>query len=339
MIDSAKMRQQTKKPEAVLKDTQPAAEKIIVSNTFKKDTSAIKEKAKVPVNFIDSLLVTDTRTALPTDSLNTDSTVMAAIIPVNKNDKPLTWQQDTAFTRLLGIIAAKSKTPSIYRDGSIHVSADKDYLFYLLISVILFLAIIKQLFPKYFQQLFRIMFQASFRQKQTREQLMQEKIPSLLLNTLFILTGGLFIALIAGIYKWLDTSFWLLTLYSITLLALVYMFKYLVIHLMGWAFQAREPANTYGFIVFLINKITGLALLPLLLLLAFSSGYILEVTVTIAFSLIALLLLLRYILSLTIIRGALSIHPIHFFIYLCAIELMPMLIIYKVLFNFTGKSN
>ncbi len=339
MIDSAKVQQLTKKPELIIKDTQPAVEKINVSPVLKKDSTATKAKPKTPANFIDSFLATTTVTANPTDSLHADSTVAAAIMPFKRNDKQLTWQQDTAFARLLSIISAKSKATSVNMDGSVHVSMDKDYLFYLLISVVLLLAVIKQLFPKYFQQLFRIMFQASFRQKQTREQLMQEKMPSLLLNLLFILTGGLFIALIAGIYKWLDTPFWLLTLYSITLLALVYMFKYLVIHLMGWAFQAKEQASTYGFIVFLINKIAGLALLPLLLLLAFSSGYILQVTVTVAFCLIALLLLFRYILSLTIIRSALSIHPIHFFIYLCGVELMPMLIIYKVLFNFTGKSN
>jgi len=164
-------------------------------------------------------------------------------------------------------------------------------------------------------------------------------LPSLMMNILFILVGGLFAALLANYYDWLKTSFWLITLYSITVLSLVYMFKYIVIQFTGWVFNAKESASTYSFIVFLINKMIGVALVPLLLLLAFSNGKVWDIAITIALGVIVLLFLFRYIISLRIIRGALNINPIHFFIYLCAVELMPMLIIYKILFKFTGNSN
>ena len=215
----------------------------------------------------------------------------------------------------------------------------KDFLFYILVGVVLLLAIIRQLFPKYFQNMLRLMFQASFRQKQTREQLMQEPLPSLLMNILFVIVGGLFIALLAENYHWLNVSFLKLALYSITILALVYIFKYIVILFTGWAFQVRESASTYGFIVFLVNKVIGLTLLPLLLLFAYSTGNFQEITITIAGSVVAFLFLFRYIISLTVIRSTLNIHPIHFFIYLCAVEIVPMLIIYKILFNYIGNSN
>ncbi|HRI20739.1 MAG TPA: DUF4271 domain-containing protein [Panacibacter sp.] len=339
MIDSAKVQQQTRKPAPLVKDTQLHAVNAAPVSSIKKDTITVRDEGlKAPATSLDSLLITDTNSIVLPDSLEKDSATYNAVTPV-AGKKPLHWLEDTAFMHLLAILSAKTEGQSVYRDGNVHIPPARENLFYLLICIILLLAIIRQLFPKYFQQLFRIIFQASFRQKQTREQLMQEKMPSLLMNILFIIVGGLFIALIAGIYQWLNTSFWWLTLYSITLLALIYMFKYLVIQFMGWAFQAKEQASTYGFIVFLVNKITALVLLPLLLLLAFSSGDIQQITVTAAFFVVILLLLFRYILSFTIIRGSLSIHPIHFFIYLCGVELMPMLIIYKVLFNYTGKSN
>ena len=264
---------------------------------------------------------------------------MAANIFPQVITKKITWQEDTAFVHLLEIPVLKSKVHFITHEGDVHISFPKDYLFYVLAGVVLLFAIIKQLFPKYFQSMFRLMFQASFRQKQTREQMMQEIFPSLLMNILFVLVGGLFIALIAQIYQWLKIPFWLLTLYCITLLSLIYIFKYLVIQFMGWVFNAREQASTYGFIVFLINKVIALVLLPLLLLLAFSSGSIQQVTLTVAGCAVIILLIFRYIVSLTIIRSTLSVHPLHFFIYLCAVELMPMLILYKVLFSYIGKSN
>jgi hypothetical protein len=327
LIDSAKA--EVSKPAPSVKDSQKRVPK---RAALKADTG------KTIISFHDTALILKKPTANTlTDSLQKDTVTFVA--PTNMVSKPLSWKEDTAFVKLLELPGVKTKSQFIFGQGDIHQPQQKDYLFYMLVSIVLLLAIIKQLFPKYFYSLFRLMFQASFRQRQTREQMMQQILPSLLMNILFVLVTGLFIALLADMRGWLNTTFWWLTLYSITLLALIYIFKYLVIQFMGWVFNAKEQASTYGFIVFLINKVIALVLLPLLLLLAFSTGYMQEVILTIAACLVILLLIFRYIISLTIIRGALSIHPLHFFIYLCGIELMPMLILYKVMFSYIGKSN
>jgi len=334
LIDSAKV---GARPSKTVKDTQKQIAKSPIKNDSLK-TGNIKNPANVLRDSFSTIKQNDSR-KLRNDSLLNDSTAFAATDDPPVVTKQLTWEEDTAFVNLLGIPVLKSKVRFVTKAGDVHVPKQKDNLFYVLVGIVLLFAIIKQLFPKYFQSMFRLMFQASFRQKQTREQMMQEVFPSLLMNILFVLVGGLFIALIAQIYKWLNISFWLLTLYCITLLSLIYMFKYLVIQFMGWVFNAREQASTYGFIVFLVNKVIALALLPLLLLLAFSNGSIQQVTLTIAGCAVIVLLIFRYIVSLTIIRSTLGVHPLHFFIYLCAVELMPMLILYKVLFSFVGKSN
>ena len=341
MIDSAKS-QQARKPKPVNPDTQrlvtaPPVKRDSARTIIKRDTA--KTVKTVADTFNSSALV---NTNPVEDSLKQDTSAVAIIVP--HTYKPISWLKDTAFQRLLLVHINNRNIHSLVHDGEVHMPEQKDFLFYTLLGVILLVAVVKQLFPKYFYNIFRLMFQASFRQKQTREMLMQEKLPSLLMNILFIVVGGLFLALLAKTYKgtsyeWLNTSFWNLVMYSITFLALLYIFKYLVIQFIGWVFNAGEQASTYSFIVFLVNKIIGLALLPLLLLLAFSSGHIWDVTVTIAGCVVAFLLLFRYIVSLTIIRSTLSIHPLHFFIYLCAVELMPMFIIYKVLFSYIGNSN
>ncbi len=336
LIDSVKV--EVSKPSSAKESQKRTIQDTIL---LKKDTTKLKrDTTRATTLFPDSAsLSKKIKTKALTDSLQKDTlTSVASVIPV-LNSKPLSWQEDTAFTRLLELPIAGAKAQSFFKNGDIHLPQQKDYLFYLLVGIVLLLAIIKRSFPKYFQNLFHLMLQASFRQKQTREQMMQQILPSLLMNLLFILVGGLFIALLAEIRQWLNISFWRLTLYSIAMLALVYIFKYLVIQFMGWVFNAKEQASTYVFIVFLINKVAGLALLPLLLLFAFSTGYIQEIVTTIAACLVILLLLFRYIVSLTIIRGAVSIHLLHFFIYLCGLELMPMLIMYKVMFSYVGKIN
>jgi hypothetical protein len=335
LIDSAKI---GVRPAKTAKDTSRKIVKtpIIKKDFIRKDTGENLVKA-----FRDSFPRAKQNDSIQSlnDTAQNDSAVFGATVTPPVIAKRLTWEEDTGFVHLLEPPILKTKFKFVTKDGDIRMPQQKDYLFYVLVGIILLFAIIKQLFPKYFQSMFRLLFQASFRQKQTREQMMQDMFPSLLMNILFVLVGGLFIALIAEIYKWLNISFWMITLYCITLLSLIYIFKYLVIQFMGWVFNAREQASTYGFIVFLINKVIGLALLPLLLLLAFSSGSIQQVTLTVAACIVIVLLIFRYIVSLTIIRNTLSVHPLHFFIYLCAVELMPMLILYKVLFSYVGKSN
>ena len=206
------------------------------------------------------------------DSLRNDSIQQAAAAVVPEI-KYLHYEDDTAFISLLNIpFKRKIIEDETYRhEGEMHNIPSKDFLFYLIVGLVMFLAMIKLLFPKYFHNVFRLLSQASFRQKQTREQLMQQKLPSLMMNMLFVLVTGLFIALAAqSNYKTtLTISFWPLALYCITILALVYIFKYFVIQFSGWVFNAGEQADTYSFIVFMINKAIALALLPLLPVLAF----------------------------------------------------------------------
>ncbi len=347
LIDSAKAQQQVTNPEDISKDT-PSV--VVNINPIKKDTTKTVTPGNANFNDISSDSLATNRslraTSLPhssgVDSLPGDSVITPALVIGNGSIK---WQEDTAFMQLLKPPVSNKRIPtSTLRDGDVHITQRKDNLFYVLVGVVLLLALVRQLFPKYFLNVSHLMFQASFRQKQTREILMQEKLPSLILNILFILVSGLFLALISETYKtesyrWLNASFWKISMYSISFLALLYLFKYIIIQFIGWIFNATEEASTYSFIVFLINKLIGIALLPLLFLVAFSSGHTWEITVTIGGFVVLLLLLFRYIVSLTIIRSALSIHPLHFFIYLCSIELMPMLIIYKVLISYIGKSN
>lgn len=325
LIDSVKT-ESSKKPVAITNDTQKPAPK---PSAFKKDTLVPR------ASFIDTLLHPDTASLFASDSLVADSTIVAAPAPVIR--KPVNWLEDTAFQNLLSAPLAHVKANAIVQaDADLHKTENRDLLFYALITIILLLAVIRQLFPKYFQNLFRFLFEASFRQKQRREQLMQETLPPLMMNILFVLVGGLFIGLMAYDKQWLKGPFWQISFYSITLLALVYLLKYAVIQMSGLIFNARESASTYSFIVFLVNKIIALALIPLLMLLAFADAGIRQIAITVAGSLVVFMLAFRYIISLTIIRSTLSIHPLHFFVYLCAVELMPMLIIFKLLFRFIG---
>jgi hypothetical protein len=67
-------------------------------------------------------------------------------------------------------------------------------------------------------------------------------------------------------------NFWLMSAYCIAGISIIYFIKYLGLKLSGWLFNMQEAANSYIFIVFVINKMIGILLLPFLILLAFTQG-------------------------------------------------------------------
>jgi hypothetical protein len=94
----------------------------------------------------------------------------------------------------------------------------------------------------------------------------------------------------------------------------------------------QKEAVAYNYIVFLVNKIIGIVVLPLILLLAFPTENFIAAATIVTTAVVAILLIYRYAVSLSIIRSNVKVSPLHFFIYLCAIEIIPILIIYKIAF-------
>ena len=166
---------------------------------------------------------------------------------------------------------------------------------------------------------------------------MQTPLPSLLLNGFFVISGGLYIAFLLQHFKLSPVSnFWLLFLYCCLGLSAAYFVKFIGLKISGWLFNVKEAADSYIFIVFVVNKMIGILLLPFLVLIAFALGDVYSVGLTISWCLVAGLLGYRFILTYAAVRNQVKVNPFHFFLYLCAFEIAPLLLVYKGLLLFFG---
>ncbi|HEY0678823.1 MAG TPA: DUF4271 domain-containing protein [Chitinophagaceae bacterium] len=216
----------------------------------------------------------------------------------------------------------------------------KEVYFYVLLGLFFFFALIKTLFGKYLANLVSIFLRITLRQQQIREQLLQTPLPSLLLNIFFLLTGGYYASLLLDYYHYrADPNFWIQTIYCIGILALIYIGKFLILKFTGWVFNLSKATDTYIFIVFLVNKMLGLLLLPFLVLISFYTGQAQQVFVTLSLIMVIVLFAYRFIFSFGPIRAEIKVNPFHFFLYLCAFEIAPLLLIYKVLLSILETSN
>lgn len=169
---------------------------------------------------------------------------------------------------------------------------------------------------------------------------MQTPLPSLLLNGFFVLSGGLYVSLLFRHFEVNPVqNFWLLFLYCCTGLSAVYFVKFIFLKIAGWLFNMKEAAYSYIFIVFVINKMIGMLLLPFIALLAFSTGNVYMAGLVISWCLIAGLILYRFILTYASVRNQVKVNPFHFFLYLCAFEIAPLLLIYKALLLFLSRTS
>lgn len=211
---------------------------------------------------------------------------------------------------------------------------DNDMFFYVLLGLFFYFAVVKTLFGKYLNNLISIFLRITLRQQQLREQVLQSPLPSLLMNIYFLLTGGLYASLLLKYYKYeAHPNFWIQTVYCVGILALIYTGKFMILKFTGWVFNLSKAMDTYIFIVFLVNKMLGMLLLPLLVLIAFYTGQPQQVFVTLSLIMVVSLLVYRFIFSFGPIRAEIKVNPFHFFLYLCAFEIAPLLLIYKVLLS------
>ncbi len=216
----------------------------------------------------------------------------------------------------------------------------KELLFYSLIALLIVFALIKNSFYRYLQDLFRIFFRTTAKQRQVREQLAQNPLPSLLFNLFFVISIGFFLALLLTHYRMTaGYNFWLLYAWCLVALVGIYGVKFLVLKFFGWVFQIADATDTYIFIVFTTNKVIGMFLLPFLVVLAFSTGMLNQVAFTLSISMVLGLLAYRFFLSYVFIHRQVQLSIFHFLLYLCAVEILPLLLINKLLFTYLGETH
>ena len=229
-------------------------------------------------------------------------------------------------------LAKKQMPVQILKEGDKKVFSGKEYLFYYLIFLFILFGLLRRAFAKYFYDLFRVFFKTTLKQRQTQEQLLQSSLASVFMNSFFVLSAGLYLNfLLQYFHLEISENFWLQYVYCIGGLAAIYLIKFIGLKITGWLFNVSNTADSYIFIVFIINKMLGIFLLPILLLLAFANDPLYSYAMFFSWLGLGLLLIYRFILSYSAVRKEVKLNSFHFILYILGFEVIPLLLIYKLL--------
>lgn len=332
MIDEAKAKaaQQKKETDTSKKNVRPLKKDTVIY----KDTVAVRKIVPV-LNDSQNLAIQDTSLQKVQDS--TFNHVDTASPKVLIKYVVIPWTRDTAFARLLSLPGLLNASNMPIHEGERRVEDSKDFFFYFFIGLLLFVGIIRQSSPGYIKNVFGTLFIQSQRHKKSREKTMQDTVPSLLLNILFFVVAGLWITFFIEDIPIFHFTFVQKIVAVIALITAIYALKAIVISLAGTIFHKRDAAIAYTQIVFHINKVAGIILLPLAILYTYGSEYQQTLTASLAIAICVLLLIYRFIVAIMDMTGRFKINSFYFFIYLCVTEIAPIIIFYGVVPDIISK--
>lgn len=269
---------------------------------------------------------------LQNDSLlknsNPDTTAISVIAPSTSNHFDI--NKFLSRSRFINV----KESPSFFIEKERN-PVGKEFLFYSLCAIILILGIFKTFYKGYFNNLFRVYFNTSLRQTQLADQLLQAKLPSFILNIFFALSVGIYIWLLFDIYhppRLISSE--LLLPFCIISVALLYFFKFCILKFMGWVADISQTTDNYIFAIFLVNKITGILLIPIIILLAFMKREWVPIVANLSFMVLILFFLSRYVKSYGAIERKMPLNPFHFIIYIAGGEIIPLIILYKIALDY-----
>lgn len=212
----------------------------------------------------------------------------------------------------------------------------KELYFYTLAGILLLFAGFKTAFSKYFDDLTTLFFKRTLKQRQLQQQLSQNTLPSFLFNILFTLVAGFYLTLLTQqlTFRKLDYPLWQIFCASVILVACIYLAKFFLLKLCGWLFNIQNLTDAYIFLIFLVNKIITLFLLPVILIVALGGTGIKTIIWTLSWLVIAALFLYRFFVTIQMVQKNNRVSLFHFLLYFIAFELMPLFVIYRFILLF-----
>lgn len=191
-------------------------------------------------------------------------------------------------------------------------------------------------FRVFYYRIFRQLFSAFFNITTTNQIVRDESVllqrASLVLSVISYMLMGLFFYQLSVIQNWnmpyLQGGLMRFIFLSVAIAA-AYSIKMISLRFFSSIFSLDRPVALYIFNIFLMVMMVGLLLLPVNILIAYAPAVIRQWVILITVAIATLLFLYRLIRAVGIWTGIPGFSIFYLFLYLCAFEIAPLLIIWK----------
>jgi len=213
-----------------------------------------------------------------------------------------------------------------------NIGFSNDWVVGVIFFALFLLASVKFLFSKYLAKLVDSMFNSHTANNLYLEKNINMIKGSVVINLLFVINISLFAISILDYFAYPKNQSSDFKQFAIIFLAILFLYigKSVVIRGLGYIFKGKNESKEYLFTVFLYNKNLGLFLFPIIIALPFVQAHAVIWLINIGLLMVFFFFILRIVRGLKILlRKHVSIF--YMILYLCALEIFPLLMIYKLL--------
>ncbi|MCO6476358.1 MAG: DUF4271 domain-containing protein [Phaeodactylibacter sp.] len=201
------------------------------------------------------------------------------------------------------------------------------------IGILLLLAILLTLFRGQAGKAYRAFLNDNLLNQLQREREAGGGLPYYLYYAFFMVNAGFFLFLLARHYGLtFSGNPWHGLLYCIGGVAGIFLAKHLLLGYLAFVFPIEKEARLYSFTIIIFSIILGFFLLLINLLLAYAPADTVQWILYAAYTGIGITYLFRSLRGLFIGNRFLLFHKFHFLLYICTVEIAPVLVLAKLLF-------
>jgi len=206
---------------------------------------------------------------------------------------------------------------------------NRSIIFLLLTILVSLIAVVKWRYNDYFSELLKASFSFNTASMYLRDFNSSRSLGSFLMNTVFVIGSGVFIYLIYDHWFHCENDMFLF-FYMAGFFALHYLLRMTALHFLGYLMNKKEMVEVYWYNISVINQLSVLLVIPLLLIMStINANWLPGLAISIG-SIYLVLQVLKYIKGVSIGIQQIGNNFFHFIVYICTLEIAPVLIIYKI---------
>jgi len=227
----------------------------------------------------------------------------------------------------------KNFSPNLYSKGFSKESIP-DWYFIVIILAVSGIAWARIVYGKFLNALWVSSYSYQAATKVYKEQSIVQKRFSLGLDFLYLINATLFLFVLnryfgSGFFK---TSDLLFVFQGFLVLSFLVFIRVFVMRLIAFIFNKSDLILGFLYHFFIFNKVLGLVLIPFLITIPYTKGLTQEIIVYTGISIVILVYLFRLIRAgIYVLKNVILLF--YLILYLCILEILPVLVVYKLLLS------
>ncbi|MDB5136208.1 MAG: hypothetical protein JWP37_2811 [Mucilaginibacter sp.] len=242
---------------------------------------------------------------------------------------------DSLFKKYLykgyGFLDIPSTSKSLLREGRGRQTRDQ-WVVVIIIGLLLYTAVLNRIMSKDFESVWQSFYSKRMLTQVSKEDGLISSWTFVALFLLFGLTFGLFLYQLAAYYHvfYSISGFQLFIWLSFIIIAL-FAVKFLILKFIGFVFNINKLVSEYLSVLYLTYFNIAFVFLPVAVCFSLLTNQLIPYILAIALILIIIIFIWQYLRSSVNIISNILFHKFYLFVYLCALEICPILILIKAL--------